>query len=209
AVRRALAGLAPDDKTEPDPVEAVRSQWLNIWPTRLTLAGGEVLVAPEMWMRLRVPDDATPGRLWVAVEDNYGNGAAVAAVADLGDATFEVDGWTCEHRDEAIASAQALIASWSSPVTLLVGSSLSHRRGRVTSPADTRFGLPLVRSLVGQGRIVHDDTPELDEQLADVRVRQMPGGGLSLVPGPRSDLVRAVAWALRAATVPVPQPAIG
>ena len=40
------------------------------------------------------------------------------------------------------------------------------------------------------GRLVHDDTPELDQQLAECRVRPVQGG-LALATLARSDLVRA------------------
>jgi hypothetical protein len=208
AVQRALSGFVPDDKAEPDPIEAVRSQWLNIWPHKLTSGGGEMLVAPDVWTRLRMSPQVEVERLWVAVEDNYGNGAGVAVVGDLGDGTFEVDAWLCEDRDDALASAQELVAARSVPSTLLVSPSLYTERGRAMSAADTRFGLPQLRTFVGQGRVVHDDTPELDVQLLEVRVRQMAGGGLSIVPGVRCDLVRALVWALRAAGSPQSRPAI-
>jgi len=208
AVTRALSGYVTDDKAEPDPIEAVRSQWLNIWPHKLTTAAGEMLVAPDVWTRLRMSPQREPVRLWVAVEDNYGDGAGVAVVGDLGDDTFEVDAWLCDDRDQALTSAQELVAARPVPSTLLVSPSLYTQRGQAMSAADTRFGLPQLRTFVAQGRVVHDDTPELDVQLLEVRVRQMPGGGLSIAPGVRADLVRALVWALRAAASPQRRPAI-
>jgi hypothetical protein len=209
AVRRALSGQASEDPDEPDPVQAVRSQWLNIWPRRLTVGGGEALVDVAAWRSLRRPADATPGRLWVAVEDNYGHGAAVAAVASLGGDVFEVDGWLCVDRFDAVAQAEALIAAHPAAATLILGASLNQARRSCVraSSAETRYGLPLLRSLVAQRRLVHDDTPELDEQFAAARVREVIGG-LHLVGGKRSDLVRATCWALREAVVRRPSPAI-
>jgi hypothetical protein len=146
--------------------------------------------------------------MWVAVEDDYGRGAAVAAVAALTDERFEVDAWLCEDRDAALAEAQGLVDGWAWPTTLIVGPALSVRRGQKATSTETRYGLTLLRSMVEQRRIVHDDTPELDEQLRQVRVREVPGGGLSLAPGIRADAVRALTWALRAAVVRRPEPAI-
>jgi hypothetical protein len=199
AVRRALSGFGSDDPDEPDPVEAVRAQWLNIWPAKLSGGVGQALVDVAVWASLRRPEDAAPGELWVAVEDNYGRGAAVAAVAALGGDAFEVDGQLWTDRAEALREAHGLVASWSGPATLVVSPALDDDDAVRAGPADTRYGLSLLRSLVAQRRLVHDDTPELDGQLAAVRVREMPGGGLSIVGGHRADLVRALAWALRAA----------
>jgi hypothetical protein len=209
-VQRALSGFASEDPDEPDPVEAVRAQWLNIHPVKLTVdvTVGEELVDMEQWRALRRPADVTPGRLWVAVEDDFGRGGAVAAVADLGDGLLEVDGWLSENRASALVEARALIDTYSFPGSLIVGASFTQERGADRAgAAETRFGLPLLRTLVAAGRLVHDDTPELDDQLGMVRVREV-SGGLGLVSGTRSDIVRAAVWALRAAVVRQPQPAI-
>jgi hypothetical protein len=209
AVQRALAGFASNDNNEPDPIEAVRAQWLNIWPTRLALTSGEELLDLDRWRELLAPSGEHRGRLWVAIEDNYGDGAAVAAVAELEGERYEVDGWTCDTRTEATATARQLVDEWPGTSTLLVAPSVRDRTARAIATAtETRYGLSLLRSLVKQGRLSHDDTPDLDAQLVEARVRPMPGGGLSLAPGTRTDLVRAVVWALRAAEVSVPLPAI-
>jgi hypothetical protein len=199
AVRRALSGFGSDDPDEPDPIEAVRAQWLNIWPSKLTVGVGQVLVEAAVWASLRRSAEVAPGELWVAVEDNYGRGAAVAAVAALGRDEFEIDGQLYADRGEALRAAHVLVGSWPAAATLVVGPSLHDDDAVRAGAADTRFGLSLLRSLAAQRRLVHDETPELDGQLTAVRVREMPGGGLSIVGGHRADLVRAVAWALRAA----------
>ena len=209
-VARALAGFESEDPDEPDPVEAVRAQWLNIHPIKLaeTVTVGEELVDVEQWRLLRRPAGRPRAGLWVAVEDDYGRGAAVAAVADLGDGLLEVDGWLSADRDSALAEARTLLEAHPFPGSLIVGSSFTVERGvDRAGAAETRFGLPLLRTLTASARLVRDETPELDEQLGAVRVREV-SGGLGLVHGARSDLVRAAAWALRAAVVREPQPAI-
>jgi hypothetical protein len=209
AVQRALAGFASDDASEPDPIEAVRAQWLNIWPPKIATSKGEELLSVAAWSALMMPNDDERQQLWVAIEDNYGDGAAVATVAAIPGGGYEVDGWLCENRDAALASAQELVAEWPTNATLLLSPSLRSSSGRAVAPSvETRYGLSLVRSLAKRGLICHDDTPELDAQLAEVRVRPMPGGGLSIVAGTRADLVRALAWAVRAADVSLPKPAI-
>ena len=80
ALERALSGKSID-ADEPDPLEAFRSQWLNEAP--LVAEGpqhGLPLFADGAWAGRRgvmVP----AGAGWVALEDNSGEGAAVAFAA--------------------------------------------------------------------------------------------------------------------------------
>lgn len=209
AVDRALAGDASSDPTEPDPVESVNAQWLNRWPVKLTVRGkGEPLLDAGVWNALRT-DGGTPVQLWVAVADNFGRGAAVAAVAALDDGRYELDAWVCDDRDAAWADARATLAARDVPGELVADPGLATGAadaGRALAQ-DLRFGLPLLRDLLSSGRLVHDETPELDDQLAECRVREVAGGLTITSPG-RSDLVRASALALRAAVVDLPYPAI-
>lgn len=210
AVRRALSGVAvADDTGETDPVESFRAQWLNQWPGKLTARGkGEPLLPPGRWAELRVEGDA-PERVWVAVADNFGHGAAIGVVAEIGDGRFEVDGWLCEDRDAALADARATPEQLGVHGELVADPSLASAAGDADDgkAQDVRFGLPLLRQLVQSGRLLHDDTPELDAQLAECRVHPV-SGGLALSTLARSDIVRAVALALRAAIVDVPLPMV-
>lgn len=208
-VQRALSGFASEDDDEPDPVESVRAQWLNQWPAKLTARRRiESLVDVERWAGLEA-DGGAPKRVWVAVVDNFGRGAGVVAVADVGDGRFEVDGWTCPDRETAIADARLTWVQLDVPGELTVDPALRTiaPHAHHAAPADLRFGLPLLRELVEAGRLVHDATPELDQQLVECRVRPVQGG-LALATLARSDLVRAAALAVRAAVVYRPQPAI-
>ena len=138
-----------------------------------------------------------------------GGGQGVVAVADVGEGRYEVDGWTCKDRDSALESARRTIEVLGVPGRLSVAPSLVSAAPTAdkATPADERFGLPLLRELVESGRLVHDATPELDVQLAECRVRPV-SGGLTLATPARSDLVRAAALAARAAVVSSPVPAI-
>ena len=214
AVGKAIAGAMNGetvDPDEPDPLESVRAQWLNQWPLRLTeqRVGGEVLVTERAWASCGKADpDAELEQMWVAVEDNYGVGAAVCAVGLYDDERLEVDGWLVGTRQQALADATALVDEQDVPARILAGvlipTDLDVDRA---GSRETRIGLPLVRSLLEAGRVVHDAVPDLDEQIAGVRVREVMGG-LALVSGVRSDLVRAMAWALLAAVVREPVPMI-
>jgi hypothetical protein len=208
-VQRALSGFASEDDDEPDPVESVRSQWLNQWPAKLTARRRvERLVDIDQWAGLDT-SDGPARRVWVAVADNFGRGAAVVAAADVGNGRFEVDGWTCPDRDAALADARLTVAEHAVPTGITVEPALASIAPRAdrAAPADVRFGLPLLRELVEAGRVVHDATPELDQQLAECRVRAVQGG-LALATVARSDLVRAAALAIRAAVVYRPEPGI-
>ncbi len=110
----------------------------------------------------------------------------MVAVADIGEGRLEVDGWTCPDRESALADAQRTIEVLDVPGRLIVEpalASVAPLADRAT-PADVRFGLPLLRELVESGHLVHDVTPELDAQLGEGRVRAVQGGLALGHPGP-------------------------
>jgi hypothetical protein len=207
-LRRVQSGESIDED-ESDPVSSFKSQYLNQWPLKAALADGEALVDRGVWMSARLHGEAEYGRMWVGVESDYGRGAAVAAVAELGSGMFEIDGWLCDSVDDALADAVTLITSREQMTILVVGPSLIvKQRCEHATAADVRFGLPLIRHMVENGRLVHDvTTSELDSQITAVKVKQV-SGGLALIAGTRSDIVRAASWALRSAVVRRPAPAI-
>jgi hypothetical protein len=203
-----------EDPTEPDPIAAFRSQWLNEWPAKLAEPSGktEDLFPPGLWADRAVEGVTSTGPVWVAVEDDFGFGAAVAVVGRLDDGRLEVDGWLCRDWDTAIADVQRL----DRPVReLLVGASLHDRippemvpRPRLVGSTQTRVGLSLIRDLVAGAQLVHDEvTEDVDGALASTQVRTTMAG-LIVAASSHSHLVRAVVWAIGAAHKPTPTPAI-
>lgn len=206
----ALAGESVD-VDEPDPISSFRTQWLNQWPgKRLRIAKGELLIDADAWEALRgeVVDD--PERIFVAVEDHAGLGAAIAAVCVQPDGRLGLDGWTVPTWKRALADLQWLQGGHDL-MRLHVGASLLVRlppgiRGTAGTATLSRSTLPLLRELIAQGAVVHDST-EIDEQVYTVRVTEAVGG-LAVVAGARSDLLRAASWALAAAHRPRRTPTI-
>ena len=204
----ALSGES-DDPDEPDPIISLRTQWLNQWPAkRLALTKGEPLVELDVLERCdgEVLDNIE--RLYVAVEDHSGFGCAVAAVAVQPDGRYGLDGWLTETWSDAQRDIRRLTASHEL-VKLQAGASLTVRLPRgaqaVTSSA-TRATLAAMRQLFNAGEVVYDSV-DLFEQLDSVRVAEAIGG-LAIVPGPRSDLLRAASWALAAAARPRRTPSV-
>ena len=79
---------------------------------------------------------------------------------------------------------------------------------RRAGQAETGASLSTLRELLETGRVVQDGSPDLEQQAVSARVIEGVSG-LSLVPGGRTDLLRAAVWALRVAyTDPAPTPAI-
>jgi hypothetical protein len=216
-IRRRLEAMRAGETEEddPDPVESFRSQWLNQWPRHTNDPKGvvEPLLPDGVWADLAVSGLASEGPVWVAVEDDYGLGSAVAATTRLDDGRIEVDGWLCDSWDAAVADVQLLAVSRQLR-GLLVGASMIDRvpAGLPTpQPAAgtlTRNGLAVFRDLAMGGQLVHDETTlELDDAIGQAGVKEAPSG-LFLLPRGATHLVRAAVWAVSAAHRPTPVAAI-
>jgi hypothetical protein len=96
---------------------------------RITEPAGatEELLPPGAWAALEreIPDHDGP--VFVAVEDDFGLGAAIAcARRSSSGGPLEVDGWVLPDWDAAIADVLALLDSW--PVRrITVGAALADR----------------------------------------------------------------------------------
>lgn len=205
-----------EDPDEPDPIASFRAQWLNQWPRRLAEPAGatEPLLPAGLWAELTEPGLESAGAVCVAVEDDYGLGAAVAAVGRTDDGRLEVDGWLAPDWDTAIADVTALALV--RPIRrLLVGASLLDRLAPATRPRpvpagarETRVALSLVRDLAAGGVLAHDEhTYDLDDAVTQATVRESPTGLQLLARGP-THLVRAAGWAIQAAHKPARAPAV-
>lgn len=201
-VANALGGGKSDDPDEPDPVEAVLAQWLNVWPSRQTVSGrGELLFDTGAWDAAEDDQDVV-GPLVLAVEDWVGTGVGAAYAGRVGD-RIVCGGYLFGQRADAYAWVRHFAADRPGS-TLLVGLTLRDDSELKAFPAtvdtrssaDTRSALSLLRELVAAGRVVHDGSAEVREQMIQARVTPAAAGGLSLVNAGRLDLVRAVAWAV-------------
>jgi hypothetical protein len=212
---RAAAAVEHAGPTVHELVAGFDCQWRNVWPLDAVVRGkGEPLLDPEVWASLAEPV-VSSGRCWIGLEDNLGHGAAVAAACLLDDGRVEVDGWECPSWDMACDDVRKVADDRPGSV-LLVGASMHGSLPRDLGVArvvkvglsETKTGLPLLRSMVAERRVVHDvSTAELDAQLTVARVTPA-ATGLSLVPGQRHDLVHAAVWVLQAAEHQSPIPDI-
>ena len=115
--RRPGLGELDPDAEEPDPEQSFRAQWLNQWPRRRTEPPKNIedLLPAGLWAELAEPGLWTDAPVIVALEDDYGRGAAVAAVAPLGDGRLEVDGWRTDDWDSPIADVERLAMTQADP----------------------------------------------------------------------------------------------
>jgi hypothetical protein len=212
---RCQAGVSDPDDADDDPERSFRSQVLNTWP-RQRLAGAgrdEPLLSPDLWAEAAdLAAVAPPGPVVVAVEDWYGLGAAAVVAARLPGERVLVWGETFADRADALAWADHELHADEDRdgSELVVGASLnpaavSEGLGYPAIGAGnghTRIGLPLVRSMVNAGQLVHGGERTLSGQMTACRVTARDGGLVITNRGVRGDLVRATAWAVMVAARP-------
>jgi hypothetical protein len=214
-----------EDPDEDDPVESFRSQYLNVWPRRtlVTSLADEPLVTTDEWAAaVDLSGVFLAGEpVAVGVEDWFGLGAGVAVAGLLPDGRVLVTAETFRDRDAALAWAawvvderagSVVIAGPSVPVDV-IRDAVPDASVEKSTPAGQRSGLALVRMLTRQGRLVHGGDTVLADQLAKTRVSQREGGLVIPHRAHRTDVVRAMAAALRtvvegSVVVPRPRPAI-
>jgi len=206
---RLLSGEERDDG-EPDPEQSFRSQWLNQWPRELVHRSGIELLRPGEWETLEQQVESS-GPLYVAIEDDYGHGAAVGIASVLDDGRIELDGKLCPDWDSALDYV-ARLGEWREIRDLQVGASMLASIppdviARPVGSRETKGALALLRDLATQGIVVHWDTPELDRAIRSARVVERPSGLYLLDDCPRH-LIHGVVWALQAAAQPAAEPAI-
>ena len=181
----AKMGEVDVDAEEPDPEQSFRAQWLNQWPRRRTAPPGntEDLLPLGLWAELE-DQGLGFGPLIVALEDDYGRGAAVGACWRMDDGRIAVDGWTTDDWDSAILHVERLHVM--RPVTeLYVGASLLDRvpkdgqwAPRPVGMTEARAGLAVFRDLAASGMLAHDDTHR-------ARPRSRADAGARIAVGPR------------------------
>ena len=221
-LQRVLAGVS-EDPDEDDAVESFRSQYLNMWPVRrlVPTTKDEPLVDADAWLAGQDASAAAPpGPAVLAVEDWYGMGAAAAACVQLADGRLLVWGDVFEDRGQAVTwcAYQAELRPGS---RILVGASLptgpvGEAAGDVpvakAGSTELRTALPLLRTLLRQGRLVHGGDPVMGAQVTACRVSPREGGLTIPNRAHRTDLVRCLAWAvqgtLTGADVTAPRPAV-
>ena len=208
---------ASDDPLEADAVESFRSQWLNQWPVlAASRAKDEPLLGEGAWAALGELSAPVPdGPLTLAVEDYFGLGSAAAAASLGADGRVFCWGRLFASRADAFGWSAQLAAGHGGS-RLLVGASLDGDEAARDLPvvstepagqAQTRVALPLLRQLVTDGRLCHDDGGELTGQVRACRVAKSADGLVVTSRSGRSDLLRAVAWAVEGAVrAPAPLP---
>ena len=207
---RAHAGESDPDDGDEDPLEAFRSQWLNDWSVERQarlLGRDEPLTSAEIWAgALDLNANVVPGLpVTIACEDYYGNGASVAIAAQQPDGRVLVFGQTFPRRSQAASCALEYSVRYPG-ARLALPSSLRAAEGfprppQVVSIVDVgtaamRDGLPMIRELLAEARLVHDGSDALAGQMIAALV--VPAStGLAVSPrSPRADLLRAATFAI-------------
>ncbi|MBS2939581.1 HNH endonuclease [Nocardioides sp. J2M5] len=193
---KALAGETDPEADDPDPIEAFKAQYLNMWKLRHTKRlRGTALVEPDAWAaRTAAMPDTVPTA--VAAESWFAEGISVAiawATTKEGPALVRA----IDVEDAAAALELARATGYRGP--LLLGASLADDPAFRTTrkkAMKARVGAAVqdLDRLLSEGAIQHDGGEHLTGQVLEVRT--MPGAdGPRLVSNTRADAVKAVAWA--------------
>jgi len=177
----------------------------------------EALVNPDVWAAgTDYTATAPDGPVTLAIEDWYGLGAAVCVAARLANDRVLVWGDVFATRGEALAWADAELHTHENRdgSDVIVGASLNPPAvaEALGCPAvgatngHTRIGLPLVRAMANGGQLVHGGDRAMSGQVTACRVTARDGGLVITHKAVRSDLVRAMSWAVMSAAKPASDP---
>jgi hypothetical protein len=178
-----------------DPVSMLISQYANDWSAgrQLGRSKGEPLVEQARWDA--AADDVAGPPTVVAVEDFFGHSYAVGWAHTSPDSLDVVvggrivgDRQSLRYLLEQLAASTVLAGASICPDGVFDGLGAEPVGSRETRPA-----LAELRRGVAEGRVFHDGSPDLGQQVGDVRVIGRDGG-LAVLAGHRSDVMRAAAW---------------
>ena len=186
------------DESEPDPIEAFKAQWLNIWPMKHSRRGpGEDLVNIEDWAPAMEPSNPPKFELVASIEDNYGDGLAVVLAGLTGDEKIGLQCWLFRSRREAFAKLGELGADKVLVSAGLVDDVLTRDIVgfvEIRGAKEFRNDAATFRSLLQAGHLVHSGDEQMANQFLSCRIRKGTAG-MVVASKERYDIVRAGAWA--------------
>ena len=207
---RVLRGEGDPQADDPDAVEGFKCQYLNAWPPpHAPLPAREVPAVPrELWDRtlVELPDGRPAG---AGIESTFAGGLAVA-LAYRDDRGHIV---TAQQVASMVDAVDVVLASGA--LTLIVGKSLAGDASLIdldpvqviAKGGTSRAAVTELRRLVDEGQLRHADSPVLDQQVCDLMVSEGTDGP-RMKAGSRTDMFKAVTWAVEAATEVLEPPQI-
>ena len=203
-LERARVGDVDPADDDPDPIQAIVSQYGNAWPNpgKRRAPVGSLVVASAQWASLEV--DATPSTppMVAAVESWYQEGVSVALA-------WPLDAWrvlvrVSDHPNVPEAARSALSVGAD---VVLVGKTLATDPAFDGQPHVEAVGSRMtqtateLRQLIDQDVLRHDGGPLLADQVAELRTQRGPEGP-RVVSRHRGDAVKAAVWAVARARQP-------
>ena len=195
---KALAGEDDLEFDDANPMLGWRSQFMNVWPLRETVARGNTVIEAEGWQALTALPDTERAPQSAAIEDWYDGGVSLALAWREGDGAVVS---VTDHLD--LASAVATLKETGYRRKVIVGKSLSEDPALTTVAviATVQRGGPAVEDLdrlIKAGAFHHDGGAHLTDQLLAVRTKPSPEG-IQVITRERADAVKAAVWAANAA----------